>query len=62
MEAVAYHSLPYPFTQTALLANIHCNESFIWFKAFGFCNIINIESSLGLLSDTLLLSCVTEIL
>ena len=46
------------FAQTALLANVHCNESLVWFKASGFCYTINTGSSLGLLSDILLLPCV----
>jgi hypothetical protein len=52
----------YPFAQIALLANIHCNESLVWFKASGFCYTINTGSSLGLLCDILLLPCVMEIL
>lgn len=40
-------------TQTSLLANVHCNESLVWFKASGFCYTINTGSSLGWLSDIL---------
>ena len=30
-------------------ANVHCNESLVWFEASGFCYTINSESPLGLL-------------
>jgi hypothetical protein len=29
------HSIP--FVHTSLLANVHCNESVVWFEASGFC-------------------------
>lgn len=48
------HTL-YPFIHIFLLANVHCNKSSIWFEASDFCYTINTESSLGLLSDVLLL-------
>ena len=56
------HSILHPFVHTSLLANVHCNESLVWFEASGFCYTINTGSSLGLLSDILLLPCVMEIL
>lgn len=47
LEASLFHSLP--FTPSALLANVHCNVSLVWFKAtvltgsslnsFGYCSI-----------------------
>jgi hypothetical protein len=55
------HSV-YPFVYTSLLANIHCNESMVWFVASGFCYTINTGSSPGLLLDILLPPCVMEIL
>ena len=45
-----------------LLANVHFNESLVWFNASGFCYIISAGSSLGLCSNILLLPCVMEIL
>lgn len=51
MEAVVchcvYHSIP--FCHISLLANVHCNESLVWFEAFSFCCTISTGSSLGLL-------------
>jgi hypothetical protein len=52
----------YPFVHTSLLANFYCSESLVWLKASGFCYSIHTETSLGLLSDILLLPCVMEIL
>lgn len=54
MEALMCHSVCHctPF------ANIHHSESLVWIEA----SIINTGSSLGLLSDILLLPCVMEIL
>jgi hypothetical protein len=52
----------YPFVHTSLLANVHFNESFIWYEASGFCYIINTGTSLGLLLDILSMPCVVEIL
>ena len=37
-----------PFAQTALLVNVHCNESLVWFKASGFCYTISAGPSLKL--------------
>lgn len=45
----------HPVVQSALLANVHCNESLIWFKASGFLNAIIIGSSLELSWDILCL-------
>ena len=50
----------FPFAHTYLLANVHYSESLVWFQ--GFCYTINTGSSLGFLSDALLLPCVMEIL
>lgn len=52
----------YLFVHTAWLADVHCNESLVWFEASGFCYTINTGSLLGLLSDILLLPCVMELL
>ena len=27
----------YPFVHTSLLANVHCNESLVWYEASGVC-------------------------
>jgi hypothetical protein len=64
MEAVVCQlcDIAYPFVQTVLLANAHCHESLVCFKASGFCYTINTGSSPGLLSDILLLPCVMEFL
>ena len=43
----------YHLAQTDLLANVHCNESLIWFKAFGFCYTINTGCSPKLLDISL---------
>jgi hypothetical protein len=51
-----------PFVYTSSLANVHCNESLVWFEVSGFYDTINIESSLGLLLVHLLLLCIMEIL
>lgn len=47
---------------TSSLANVHCSKWLVWFRISGFCDTINIASSLGLLPVTLLLPCVIEIL
>lgn len=52
----------YPFVQAALLANFHCSEYLVLFKAPGFCYTMNTVSLLGPLLDILLLSSVIEIL
>jgi hypothetical protein len=31
----------YPFVHTALLADVHYNESLVWFEASGFCYTLN---------------------
>lgn len=36
------------FVHTSFLANVHCCESLVWFKASGFCYTINTGSLLGL--------------
>ena len=51
-----------PLVQLVLSANVHCNESLVWFKASGFWYPIITGSSLELLSDTPRLSQVMEIL
>lgn len=51
----------YLFAQTALLVNVHFNES-MSFEAPGFCYSNSTGSSLGCLADSLLLPRVTEIL
>jgi hypothetical protein len=62
-EAVVCHSVfpVCPAVHTSSLANVYCSESVVWFQTSGFCDTINIRSSLGLLV-ILLLSCVMEIL
>lgn len=64
VQAAVCHGVSYsiPFSQIALFANVHCNESSVWFKASGFCHTINTGSLPGLLSNILFLSCVIEIL
>lgn len=52
MEAVVCHTV-YPFVHPFLPANVHCIESLVWFRVFGFCYIINTGFSPGLLSDIL---------
>ena len=47
------HSVSHPFVHTALLANVHCNESLAWFEAFGFCYI----NSVGFSPDSSQISC-----
>jgi hypothetical protein len=51
------HSMP--FCQNSFSCT-HCHESLVWFEASGFC--YNTGSSLGLLSDAVLLPCVMELL
>lgn len=41
---------------------MHCNDSLVWFEAFGICYNIYSESSQGPFSNILLLPCVMEIL
>lgn len=48
--------------RTALLANVRCSESLVWFQAPGFGYTLNIGSSLELLLYVLLLPCALEIL
>jgi len=50
----------YPTVPTSSLANVHCNESLVWFEISGFCDTINIGPSSGLLV-ILFLPCVMEI-
>ena len=52
----------YLSVHTSSLVNVHCNEAFVWFKISGFCDSINIGSSLRLLPIILLLPSATEIL
>jgi len=52
----------YSSVQTFSLANVHCNESSVWPKIPGFCDTINIVSSLALFWVILSLPCVVEIL
>jgi hypothetical protein len=52
----------YPAVHTSSLANLHCNESLIWFEIAGFCNTFSTGSSLELFLVILLLPCVSEIL
>lgn len=42
-----------PFSQTALLINVRCNESLAWLEASGFCCAVNTGSSPGHLLDSL---------
>jgi hypothetical protein len=51
LGASACHTVP--FAQTVLLANAHCNESLVWFKASGCCYTINTGPLPRLLTDTL---------
>jgi hypothetical protein len=51
-----------PFVHTSLLASVYCNDSLLWFEVFGFCYSISAGTSMGLLSDILLLPFVMEIL
>lgn len=48
----------YPYVYMSSLANVHCNESVVWFKISGFCDTINTRSSPLFI---LVLLCVTEI-
>ena len=34
----------YPFVHTSSLAKVHCNESLVWFQAFGYCHTFNLRS------------------
>lgn len=45
----------YMIAQTAFLADVHYNESLVWFEASGFFYTVNTGSSMGLLSDKQLL-------
>ena len=54
LEAAVCHSVIL-VCSNSLLANVHCNESLVWFKAFGFCCITNPGPPLRLLSAILLL-------
>ena len=45
-----------------LSTDLHCTETLVWIKISGFCDIVNIGSSLGLLPVILLSPCVVEIL
>jgi hypothetical protein len=51
IDAVACHSVSHSilFVHTSSLANVHCNESLVWFKASGFWDTINVVSSRELL-------------
>lgn len=48
----------HPLAQTALLVNVHCNESLVWLEPF----VVNTRSSPGLRLGSLLLLGVMEIL
>jgi hypothetical protein len=63
VEAVVYYSMSivYPSIHTHSLANVHCNESLVWFEIFDFCDTINVGSSLGLFRPILMLPCIMEI-
>ena len=61
MEAVVY-SVSHGTPLSPHIFISHCNESLVWFEVSGFCDTINIGSSLGLLRVILLLPCVMEIL
>lgn len=62
-EAMVCQPVPQcTFVYMSLLANVHCNDSLVWFEASSFCYTTNTGFSLGLLSNILLLSCVMEIL
>jgi hypothetical protein len=52
----------YPSVHTSSLANVHCNESLVWFEISGFCDTISVGSLPGLLWVLLLLPYVMEIL
>jgi len=52
----------YSSVRTSLLANVHCNESLVWFKASGFCYTINTGSSLRLLLESCCCPVVMEVL
>ena len=64
VEAVVYHSvsLNISFDLTSFCANVDCNESWVWFKAYGFSYSITTTPLLGLFSEILFLPCVMEIL
>ena len=57
MEAALCHSVSHRISlcHTSSLVNVRYNESLLWFEIFGFCDTINIGSSLGLL--LVILSC-----
>jgi hypothetical protein len=42
-----------PFVYILLPANVLCNDSLVWYEAFGFCFSINTGTSLGLFSVAL---------
>ena len=56
------HPKVYSFFLTSLLANVHCNDSLVWFEAAGFFYTINSASLLRLLLDILFLPCLMAIL
>ena len=67
MEVVVCYSVTvcptvYPSVHTSSPANVHCDELLVWLEVSGFCDTINIASSLGILPVILLLLCVMEIL
>lgn len=47
----------YPSVFTSLLADVHCNESLLWFEDCGLCDTISIGSSWGLLSYFVVAKC-----
>ena len=62
MEAIVSQCVTQYTLLSIHLANVHCSESLVWFKASGFCYTISTGSSLGFLSAILLLPWVVEIL
>lgn len=48
VEAVVCHSVSTAYIHFVhtLLANVHCNESLVWYKASGFCYSVDIGTSL----------------
>jgi hypothetical protein len=55
LKAIACHRVPQSITfdHRSLSANVHCDESLVWFEALRFCYTINTGFSLELLLNIL---------
>jgi hypothetical protein len=41
LKCVSLSPTELPFVHTSLLANVHCNDSLVWYEASGFCYSID---------------------